>query len=66
MLSQMIQFAYVVQRNVLTIPKFLEHVCLTACVGLPGIPPSGPLQISNRNLHFLNNVIINKTKILLP
>ena len=19
-----------------------EHVCLTACVGLPGLPPSGP------------------------
>jgi hypothetical protein len=22
--------------------KFPEHVCLTACVGLPGLPPSGP------------------------
>jgi uncharacterized membrane protein len=28
--------------NILTIPKFLEHVCLTACVDLPGLPPSGP------------------------
>ena len=26
----------------LTIPKFPEHVCLTACVDLPGSPPSGP------------------------
>jgi hypothetical protein len=30
------------ERNILTIPKFPEHVCLTACVGLPGLPPSGP------------------------
>jgi hypothetical protein len=29
-------------RNILTIPKFPEHVCLTACVALPGLPPSGP------------------------
>jgi hypothetical protein len=28
--------------NILTIPKFPEHVCLTACVGLPGLPPSVP------------------------
>ena len=28
--------------KILTIPKFPEHVCLTACVGLPGLPPSGP------------------------
>ena len=28
--------------NILTIPKFSEHVCLTACVGLPGLPSSGP------------------------
>ena len=28
--------------NILTIPKFPEHVCLTACVGLPGLPPSEP------------------------
>ena len=33
-------FAYVVQ--FLTIPKFPVHVCLTACVVLPGLPPSGP------------------------
>ena len=26
----------------ITIPKFPEHVCLTACVGLSGLPPSGP------------------------
>ena len=32
-------FAYVVQLKIL---KFPEHVCLTACVGLPGLPPSGP------------------------
>ena len=32
-------FAYVVQ--FLTIPKFAEHVFMTACVGLPGLPPSG-------------------------
>ena len=30
------------QRNISTIPKFPEHVCLTACVGLPGLSPSGP------------------------
>jgi len=35
-------FDYVVQRNVLTISKFPEHVCLAACVGLPGLPPSRP------------------------
>ena len=29
-------------RNILTIPNFPEHVCLTACVGLLGLPPSGP------------------------
>ena len=28
--------------NMLTILKFPEHVCLTACVGLPCLPPSGP------------------------
>ena len=28
--------------KILTIPKFPEHVCLTACVGLPGLPPAGP------------------------
>jgi hypothetical protein len=28
--------------NILTIPTFPEHVCLTACVGLPGLPPSEP------------------------
>jgi hypothetical protein len=28
--------------DIFTIPKFPEHVCLTACVGLPGLPPSGP------------------------
>ena len=28
--------------NILTIPKFPEHVCLTACVGLRGLPLSGP------------------------
>ena len=33
-------FAYVVQ--FLTIPKFPEHVCLTACVGLPGLLPQRP------------------------
>ena len=32
-------FAYVVQLKIL---KFPEHICLTACVGLPGLPPSGP------------------------
>jgi hypothetical protein len=37
-------FAYVVQRNVLTIPKFTERVCLTACEGLPGLHPSVPKQ----------------------
>ena len=26
--------------NILTIPNFPEHVCPTACVGLPGLPPS--------------------------
>jgi hypothetical protein len=30
------------KRNIITIPKIPEHVCLTACVGLPGLPPSGP------------------------
>ena len=30
-----------IQRNILNIPKFLEHACLTACLGLPGLPPSG-------------------------
>ena len=30
------------ERNILTFPKFPEHVCLTACVGLSGLPPSGP------------------------
>ena len=30
------------QRNISTIRKFPEHVCLTACVGLPGLSPSGP------------------------
>jgi hypothetical protein len=28
--------------DILTILKFPEHVCLTACVGLPDLPPSGP------------------------
>ena len=28
--------------NILPIPKFPEHVCLTACVGVPSLPPSGP------------------------
>ena len=32
-------FAYVVQFKILTFP---EHVCLIACVGLPGLPPSEP------------------------
>jgi hypothetical protein len=31
-----------IHRNILTIPIFPEHVCPTACVGLPGLPPSGP------------------------
>ena len=26
--------------NILTIPTFPQHVCLTACVGLPGLPPT--------------------------
>jgi hypothetical protein len=33
---------YLIYRNNLNIPKFPEHVCLTACVGIPGLPPSGP------------------------
>jgi predicted RNase H-like nuclease (RuvC/YqgF family) len=28
--------------NILIYFNFPEHVCLTACVGLPGLPPSGP------------------------
>ena len=28
--------------KILIIPKFPEHVCLTAYVGLPGLPPLGP------------------------
>ena len=32
-------------RNILTIPKFHEHVCPTACVGLPGLPPSFRAQV---------------------
>lgn len=46
-------FAYVVEfiavflydlkyNNILSIPTFSEHVCLTACAGLPGLRPSGP------------------------
>ena len=31
--------AFVEQFKIL---KFPEHVCLTACVVLPGLPPSGP------------------------
>jgi hypothetical protein len=30
-----------IERNILTIPKFPEHVYLTACVGLH-VHPSGP------------------------
>jgi hypothetical protein len=28
--------------NILTIPTFPEHVCLTSCVGLSGLPPTEP------------------------
>ena len=37
------------KRNILTIPKYPEHVCLTACVGLPG------LQGPNTGLHNLTS-----------
>ena len=30
--------------KILTIPKFPENVCLTACGGLVDLPPSGPMQ----------------------
>jgi hypothetical protein len=33
-----------IQSNILTIPKFTEHVCLSACVGIPGLPPSGLMK----------------------
>jgi hypothetical protein len=28
--------------KIIDIPKFPEHACLNACVGLPGLPSSGP------------------------
>ena len=31
-----------IKRNILTILKFPGHVWLTACVGLPCLPPSEP------------------------
>jgi len=31
-----------IKRNILTIQIFPEHTCLTARVGLPDLPPSGP------------------------
>jgi len=42
-------FAYVVQFKIL---KFPEHVCLTACVGLPDLPPSGPHNLTSTGPHF--------------
>ena len=31
-----------IKHNILTIPKFPEHVCMTAGEGLPDLPSSGP------------------------
>jgi hypothetical protein len=31
----------IIQRNILTIPIFPEDVYLSACIGLPGLPPLG-------------------------
>jgi hypothetical protein len=39
-----VHMADLICRNILTIPKFSEHVCLSVCVGIPGLPPSGLME----------------------